>query len=127
MQMITSRRFRFLSMGIGAVLLIALTVVGCDSFLNVEQNPNQPDRQRALANPEDVVSLTSDAFFRYWRAMYLWSPGQGLSNAGHEFRGGFAADDLLGQIPRVPRDNSTTFCDSNHNEFPLNRGYKANP
>jgi hypothetical protein len=125
MQVITSHQVRSLSVGVGAVLLIALTAVGCDSFLNVEQNPNQPNRQRALANPEDVVSLTSDAFFRYWRAMYLWSPGQGLSNAANEFRGGFAADDLLGQIPRVPWNNSTTFGDSNHNEFPWNRGYSA--
>lgn len=112
-------------MWIGTVFLAAVVFVGCDSFLSVDQNPNQPDRERALANPEDVSSLTSDAFFRYWRAMYLWSPGQGLSNAANEFRGGFAADEVLGDIPRVPWNNSVTYSDTDFNEFPWNRGYSA--
>ncbi|MFB6271310.1 MAG: hypothetical protein ABEL51_00295 [Salinibacter sp.] len=71
------------------------------------------------------MSLTSDAFFRYYRANYLWSPGQGLSNAANEFRGGFAANGILGKIPRKEWNNSPSFGDAQHTGFPWNRGYSA--
>ena len=124
--MIRSSRFRSYSVGVGSVLLLALLLVGCDdAFLDVDENPNQPDRERALANPKDVESLTSDSFFRYWRAMYLWHPGIGLTNAASEFRGGFGADGILGKIPRREWNNSPTFGPSGHTEYPWNRGYSA--
>lgn len=123
--MIRFSRLRSLSIRVGTVLSAVFLLVGCDSFLSVDENPNQPNRERALANPEDVESLTSDSFFRYWRAMYLWHPGVGLTNAANEFRGGFGADGILGRIPRREWNNSSTFGPSGHTEFPWNRGYSA--
>lgn len=94
----------------GLGVLIILLLVGCDSFLSVEDNPNAPDQERALSNPEDVESLIGSAYFSWYSSAEHQNPQLGLSLAADEFAspyGNFSMD-RLGDQPRQawPNDPS---------------------
>ena len=36
-------------------------------------NPNQPDRARALAGPDDVETLIASAFIKVWEIGHYWT------------------------------------------------------
>jgi len=113
---------------VGLVLLVVAVAVGCtDSFLSVDDNPNQPNRERALANPSDVESLIGDSFFQYWSGWHLWNPSIGLTNAANEFRGGFPfpVKRILGRVPRTEWKNSPSFDGSGHTAGPWGSMYGA--
>lgn len=118
---------RIITGKVGLVLLVAAIAVGCDSFLTVDDNPNQPNRERALANPSDVESLIGDSFFQYWSGWHLWNPTMGLTNAANEFRGGFPfpVKRILGRVPRVEWNNSPSFDGSGHTAGPWGSMYGA--
>jgi hypothetical protein len=112
---------------LGVVLLLAFLVVGCDSFLSVEQDPNRPDRQRALSNPQDVETLIGGSFFQWWSNWQLFYPNLGLTNMANEFVSGsstFAMQPLHSE-PREPYLNSASARNFNHNSAPWNGMYGA--
>ena len=90
------------------VLLGTLAVAGCDSFLSVPENPNEPDRERALSNPEDVETLIGGSFFQLWSGWQLFNPQMGLINSASSWRSGsfLWGMEQLGKQPREAWPNS---------------------
>ncbi len=90
-------------------LALALTVgfSGCD--LQVE-NPNQPDRLRALAGPDDVETLIKSSFMRVWQIGHYWNNSNfafaHMSNRHTATWGNMGMNDLGRQprevLPNVP-------------------------
>lgn len=82
---------------------------GCD--LDV-QNPNQADRERALASPDDVETLIASAFQQYWGVTHYWfSNGPALNHMSSRHSatwGNYGMDDL-GREPREPLPNQVSF------------------
>ncbi len=74
-------------------------------------NPNQPDRERALAEPGDVESLLATGFYRFWNGTQKYSPGMGLSVVANEQTSAYANYGMLplAELPRARWDNSPTY------------------
>lgn len=67
---------------IGLVALAAalITSAGCQD-LQVD-NPNAPDRDRAIANPQDVENIIIGAFPTVWAPLHRGTPTSGNTNVG---------------------------------------------
>ncbi|MFQ5690292.1 MAG: hypothetical protein ACE5HQ_08470 [Gemmatimonadota bacterium] len=108
------------------VAIAAFGVAGCG--LSVE-NPNQPDRSRALASPSDVESLISSSFSQYFRTAHRPSDGLGPAmevTADHNTAswGNFGMRDI-GEEPRKPYNNTPSFAYAYANEDQWGLNYAA--
>lgn len=95
-----------------AVLLaLAFGATGCD--LDVT-NPNQANRDRALASPSDVETLIASSYVSgYWQNAHYWT-GNGpalevASNHGSASWGNFGMNDI-GREPREPLRNQSSYA-----------------
>ena len=90
---------------------LALTVgfSGCD--LQVD-NPNQPDRARALAGPDDVETLIASSFLKVWEIGHYWNNSNfafGHMASRHTATWGNMAMNDLGREPRETLPNSPSY------------------
>lgn len=89
-----------------AVLGVLFAVTGCQD-LDVE-NPNAPDRSRALATPGDVASLIGGAYRNIWYVQQHWAPGPAQSTMAddHSASWGNFGMKFLSSEPRVAINNN---------------------
>ena len=90
---------------------LALTVgfSGCD--LQVD-NPNQPDRARALAGPDDVETLIASSFLKVWEIGHYWNNANfafGHMASRHTATWGNMGMNDLGREPRESLPNSPSY------------------
>ncbi|WP_420447040.1 hypothetical protein [Candidatus Palauibacter sp.] len=90
---------------------LALTVglSGCD--LQVD-NPNEPDRARALAGPDDVETLIASSFLKVWEIGHYWTNANfafGHMASRHTATWGNNGQNDLGREPREPLPNSPSY------------------
>ncbi len=95
-------------------LALALTVgfSGCD--LQVD-NPNEPDRARALAGPDDVETLIASSFLKVWEIGHYWTNANFAFNhmsSRHTATWGNMGMNDLGREPREPLPNSPSYGSS---------------
>ena len=93
-----------------AVLLLLFGAAGC-SDLEVT-NPNDPDREKALATAGDVESLIAGAYNAWFNGNYYYN-AQGLSNASFQTSAtaaNYGNLDVSG-IPRQALQNNTSYTD----------------
>ena len=91
------------------VLALALGFTGCD--LQVD-NPNAPDRARALAGPDDVETLIASSFLKVWEIGHYWNNANfafGHMSSRHTATWGNMGMNDLGREPREPLPNSPTY------------------
>lgn len=108
--------------------LLALTVLGTTACRDMQvTNPNEPDRDRAVAAGADVETLISRSFVDWWRTSHLTSPGANFSAAADAASvgwGNFGMKDF-GQEPRQPFDNTPEYTRSYVAESPWEDSYAA--
>lgn len=89
------------------MVAVGLLLSGCQDLDVV--NPNNPDRDRVLATPEDVQSLISTQMVRFYRNVQFNYPNGALAAMVDNTTGGFldyaVAD--LSEEPRVAWNNSS--------------------
>ncbi|MDE2944476.1 MAG: hypothetical protein OXT63_09770 [Gemmatimonadota bacterium] len=95
-------------------IALALTVgfTGCD--LQVD-NPNEPDRARALAGPDDVETLIASSFLKVWEIGHYWNNANFAFNhmsSRHTATWGNMGMNDLGREPREPLPNSAAYSPS---------------
>lgn len=98
------RRFRFVP------FLALLAVLAACMDMDVV-NLNQPDAERALAQPSDVEALLATGYYRFWNGTQKTSPGLSMALPANELTsswGNFGMQDL-GTQPRQAWDNSPTY------------------
>ena len=93
------------------VLALALLVgfAGCD--LQVE-NPNEPDRARALAGPDDVETLIASSFLKVWEIGHYWNNANfafGHMASRHTATWGNMGMNDLGREPRESLPNTPSY------------------
>lgn len=106
------RLFRLLSYS-------ALLVIAACQDLSVT-NPNEPDRERALGNAQDVQALIASSFTPWWRVAQGSLPGFPFTAMADEFTSGFADYGILdaSSEPRIAFNNSTANSRRFQNETP---------
>jgi hypothetical protein len=85
----------------------ALALTACQDLL--VENQNQPDRHRALTQPDAVEALVSSAYPRFHSRFFVGTAGYfPLSHAGDEWTSTITNNDtqIMSQIPRVPFNNN---------------------
>ena len=90
-------------------LLLAFVWAGCQD-LSVE-NPNNPDRTRALAEPNDVEALVSNLFSEYWNATQGCNGSPMLSTMADQHSCSWANWGMrdMSSEPRIAWDNSSSY------------------
>ena len=107
-----------------APLLVLLVVIGCQKDLSVT-NLNAPDKDRALASPNDVEKLAGGAFRQWWWSQ-VYRPWA-FSVMADEFTsswGNFGMRDT-GSEPRKAWDNSPSYGYDSVNRYPWRYCYRA--
>ncbi len=97
--------FRRIMQQVTALAVVVGVAVGCQDLDIV--NTNDPDRERALANPEDLQSLIAGAFNIWFAAVHAESASNHFTNYATEFT---STTNLWGywteaQEPRGPHGN----------------------
>lgn len=108
-----------------SVCIIALTVVGCNTDMNV-QNQNDPDMKRVLTD-DDYEGLLGGTFYEFWAAWQKLRPSQSLAVAANELSsswGSFAMKDSRNE-PAIPWNNSINYSYSSQIETPWYNSYRA--
>lgn len=118
-------KFRILLAPAAALLLLA----GCDGLADLEvENQNDPDTERVLATPGDVVGLVGGAYRQWWRSAHHYvGAGPALSVAADAHSaswGNFAMQDF-GTEPRIPIRNDPSYGYSYVVEAPWSNAYSA--
>lgn len=117
-------RFRTLLAPAIAVLLMA----GCDGLADLEvENLNDPDVERALADPDDVVSLIGSSYLQWWYGAHEFGGGPALSVAADAHSaswGNFAMQDF-GTEPRMAINNNPSYGYAYAIEDPWYQNYAA--
>lgn len=104
--------------------LFLILAIGCRDMQVT--NPNDPDRERALATGQDVQALISGSFQSYWYATHRRYPSAQLSAAADAHSsswGGWGMD--AGKEPRVAFNNDPSYHRSATNRHPWNNSYTA--
>ena len=91
-------------------------------------NPNQADRERALASPDDVETLIASSFQNYWGETHYYNTNtmalNHMSSRHTATWGNYGMDDL-GREPRAPLPNSASYNYSYVFESPWQDHYGA--
>lgn len=90
-----------------SLLVIVILVQGC-SDLSVD-NLNDPDTERALANPSDIESLVGNQYLQWWSGTQSRPINDRLTIIGLESTNGYSFVSDYGKIPREPFNNSPTY------------------
>ena len=91
------------------VLALVLGAAGCD--LQVD-NPNEPDRARALAGPDDVETLIASSYLKVWEIGHYWTNANFAFNhmsSRHTATWGNMGMNDLGREPREPLPNQASY------------------
>ena len=91
------------------VLALTLGFTGCDLQVN---NPNEPDRARALAGPDDVETLIASSFQKVWEIGHYWTNANFAFNhmsSRHTATWGNMGMNDLGREPREPLPNQASY------------------
>ena len=113
-------KFRF-TLGLAVVLMFGLTA--CQD-LSVE-NPNNPDRTKALASPQDVEKLASDTFTDYWASMQWSATSMPWSTIADEISSSWANWGMrdMSSEPRIAWNNDPAYNREEMTEDPWFRSY----
>lgn len=117
---------RYFKSTVTAAALLLFGAAGC-ADLDVT-NPNDPDRQKALATAGDVESLIAGAYNTWYNGTYHWVNALGWSNASFQSIGTMAnAGNLEASgIPRQAIPNDPSYSDYHALvERPWQRSYRA--
>lgn len=108
---------------IGGALLLG--TAGCQS-LTVD-NPNNPDRERAQSNGEDVKGIVSSSFNTWFLANQDVEPGLALGVMADNMTAAWGNFGMRfnGQEPRIAYDNSTSSGDRGLTQSPWSGNYEA--
>lgn len=108
-------KFRF-TLGLAVVLMFGMTA--CQD-LSVE-NPNNPDRTKALASPQDVEKLASDTFTDYWASMQWSSRSMPWSTIADEISSSWANWGMrdMSSEPRIAWNNDPAYNREEMTESP---------
>ena len=90
-------------------MALVVGLSGCDLQVN---NPNEPDRARALASPDDVESLIASSYLQVWAMGHYWNNANFAFNhmsSRHTATWGNNGQNDLGREPREPMPNSTSY------------------
>ncbi|MCY3599118.1 MAG: hypothetical protein OXN85_03980 [Gemmatimonadetes bacterium] len=90
-------------------LALLFGFTGCD--LQVD-NPNEPDRARALAGPDDVETLIASSFLKVWEIGHYWTNANfafGHMASRHTATWGNMGMNDLGREPRESLPNSPSY------------------
>jgi len=90
-------------------LALGVGFSGCDLQVS---NPNEPDRARALASPDDVESLIASSYQQVWAMGHYWNNANFAFNhmsSRHTATWGNNGQNDLGREPREPMPNSTSY------------------
>ena len=90
-------------------LALLFGISGCD--LQVD-NPNEPDRARALAGPDDVETLIASSFLKVWEIGHYWTNANfsfGHMASRHTATWGNMGMNDLGREPREALPNSPSY------------------
>jgi hypothetical protein len=109
--------------GLAAFLLVGM--VGCVDL--AVDNPNQPDRARALGTAGDVESLIAGAFLSWSGTLYYSGPTMAMSAISYEHTAPWAnaGVEFYARIPRVPTDNVAGGQDVLNLTYGWTRSYRA--
>jgi hypothetical protein len=112
-------KFRF-TFGLAVVLMFGMTA--CQD-LEVE-NPNNPDRTKALASPADVEVLASGTFSNYWSANQWASTSMPWSTVADEMSSSWANWGMrdMSSEPRIAWNNDPAY---NREEFTEDSWFRA--
>lgn len=96
---------------VAAAILLAIAFVGCQDL--AVENPNEPDKERAIRTAEDVQSLISGSFLTWWTGTQkdISFPALTLSviaDAHTSSWGNWAMWDMSTE-PRMPWNNSVAY------------------
>lgn len=103
--------------------LVAMS--GCEDL--AVQNQNDPDRERALTQPDDIETLIQGTFRTYYYAGESFDPTLALSVAADEQSsswGNFGMQDM-GSEPREPYNNDPSYTYSSVAETPFTNSFSA--
>ncbi|MFV1988366.1 MAG: hypothetical protein ACC682_13880, partial [Gemmatimonadota bacterium] len=93
-----------------AAILLLVVVSACGDLAVV--NPNQADRDRALASPDDVETLIASAYQQYFGVAHYWNANalafNHMSSRHTATWGNFGMNDL-GREPREPLPNTSSY------------------
>ena len=111
--------------GLAALLLAGM--VGCVDL--AVENPNAPDRARALGTAGDVESLIAGAFLSWQGYLYYSGPTMALSAVSFEHTAPWANSgvEFYARIPRVPTDNIAGGNQVLNLTYGWTRSYRARP
>jgi hypothetical protein len=104
---------------------LGLTLAACQD-LDIT-NPNQPDRRRAVSNPNDVEALISGSYATIFRVTQLYNPAHALSMAADEGTssyGNWAWMDISKE-PREQWNNDASYTYAEANRVPWQSLYSA--
>lgn len=110
---------------IGALLGgLALVAVGGCADLNVT-NPNNPDIERALASPEDVINIANSTIFNWYRSATYIYPFTTLSVAADVHTSNFGNFGMRfnNVEPRIAYDNNSASGDADVARSPWANAY----
>lgn len=114
-----------LKLGLVATVAVMFTAA-CD--LDVT-NPNQPDRERALAAPDDVEGLIGSSYGQYHRTAQIVNDGLGaqmeVTSDHNTLSWGNHGSRDISEEPRKPYNNSPSFTYSYASEEHWSRNYSA--
>ena len=116
---------RQLTRGIGAIMgSAALLAVGACADLEIT-NPNNPDIERALASPEDVINIANSTIFNWYRSATYIYPFTTLSVAGdvHTSNFGNFGMRFSNVEPRIAYDNNSAGADADVARLPWANAY----
>ncbi|GIV58880.1 MAG: hypothetical protein KatS3mg042_1793 [Rhodothermaceae bacterium] len=104
-------------------ILLAMALAGCQD-LSVE-NPNNPDRARALAEPQDVQAIVGNLFQEYWLATQGCDGSMMLSTMADEHSSSWANWGMrdMSSEPRIAWDNSSSYSRRASTEGPWFNNY----
>ncbi|MFQ5603726.1 MAG: hypothetical protein ACE5HS_10700 [bacterium] len=112
----------FLSLWAGMILAGALD--SCRDLSVV--NENAPDRERVLADPQNVESIIGNSFLRYWQSVHQYYPALTISTLADELSSSWCHGTYyLSSEPRVAWDNDPAFRYKGLTERPWYLAYDA--
>ncbi len=106
-------------------LLFILTIAGCSKDHFVVENQNAPDKNRALASPDDLMALVAGSYMEIFGVMQKSYPGMAMSTAGDEITSSWGNWHMRNASwePRFEYDNSPAYGYRGFNQDPWYNSY----
>lgn len=94
------------------ILLAAVLVFGLSACQDLSvENPNNPDRTKALASPQDVEALVANGFNRFWQASQTYDSSMMYSTIADEMSSSWANWGMrdMSSEPRIAWNNDPAY------------------